>query len=377
MGHLATVQNSLRFLGAPIALDREDYPWDSMFAPYPFVLERITRETLAKYIVAESPDEWPDDVSVAERTEIEALAAGTGARKVNRVGALYQKLIDLVGDSSKIATSEFHPESYPTQSSWDEYARGYGKGARGSSVAGTTKTPDVLVMRAASRSDALAALRAIAEQGEAPAKTATEDDEASHFRRFLSVFRAFPKEGAWEPAIRVPTNPVAPGLGEGAGQAVIEDEQAGLWAGIFNLRYRMLLSFLAHSHSPPSASGLEHRQGVVINRMFGEMYNLRAAASILTRLPLKEGSNLRAGPPFQMPYTLQLPDTDEGFWRLHLDLLEACRVLLQSSKVKCGEGGEYATTLLNLDATSAEEMRLYANAAEVRTRARRASGGLK
>src|SRR5262249_26108498 len=28
MGHLATVQNALRFLGAPLALDREDYPWD-------------------------------------------------------------------------------------------------------------------------------------------------------------------------------------------------------------------------------------------------------------------------------------------------------------------------------------------------------------
>ena len=36
MGHLVTVQNVLRFLGAPLSLDREDYPWDSQLAPYPF-----------------------------------------------------------------------------------------------------------------------------------------------------------------------------------------------------------------------------------------------------------------------------------------------------------------------------------------------------
>src|SRR3954467_3061482 len=33
MGHLITVQNALRFLGAPLAIDRQDYPWDSQLAP--------------------------------------------------------------------------------------------------------------------------------------------------------------------------------------------------------------------------------------------------------------------------------------------------------------------------------------------------------
>jgi len=376
MGHLATVQNLIRFLGAPLALDREDYPWDSKLAPYPFVLERLTRTTLAKYIIAESPVTWPDDVSLAERREIESLAAGPGAQKVNRVGALYEELIDLIGDASKLPTSEFHPDTYPTQSSWDEYARGYGKGARGSSIAGTTKTPDVLVMQALSRKDALDALKAVAEQGEAPDKGTAADDEASHFRRFLRVFREFPKDGAWEATIAVPTNPVAPGLPAGTDQSAIEDEQAGLWANIFNTRYRMLLSFLAHSHSSPGAAGLVQRQGVLINRMFGEMYNLRAIASVLTRLPLKAGGDTRAGPPFQMPYTLQLPDNDAAFWRLHLDLLEACRVLLENSAISCGEAAEYAVALLSLDSVASEEMTLYATASEVRTGARRSTGAI-
>ena len=367
MGHFATVQNLLRFLDAPIALDREDYPWDSDLAPYPFALERLTRATLAKYILAESPEKWPDDVSAKERHDIEKLAGGPVAQKVNRVGALYGKLIELIGDPKKIAASEFHPETYPTQSSWDEYARGYGKGARGSSIAGTKKTPDVLVMRAASRSDALAALRAVAEQGEAPQQSGAADDEASHFRRFLTVFRAFPTDGTWDPSIPVPENPVGPGLPTGAGQTAIQDPEAKLWASIFNLRYRMLLSFLAHSHSPPGVQDLDPRQGVVINRMFGEMYNLRSVASILTRLPLGPGDDRRAAPTFQMPYTLQLPDSDEAFWRLHIDLIEACRPLLSDRIVATGRGKEYASSLLRLDSDALEEMRLYATASRVGT----------
>jgi hypothetical protein len=376
MGHLATVQNLLRFLGAPLALDRDDYPWDSKLAPYPFVLERLTRATLAKYIVAESPEAWPDGVTAAERQEIEKLAAGAGPEQVNRVGALYKTLISLLGDTKKLPASIFHPETYPLQASWDEFARGYGKGARGSAVAGTTKTPDVLVMRAASRTDAIAALTAVAEQGEAPGKATAEDAEASHFRRFLTVFRAFPKDGAWEATLAVPTNPVAPGLPAGAGQTVIEDDHAGLWANLFNIRYRMLLSYLAHTYSPPGAAGVEHRQGVVINRMFGEMYNLRAIASILTRQPLNGAGEARAGAPFQMPYTLQLPDSDAAFWRLHLDLMAASRTLLEDPIISGGGAAQYAATLLSLDATATAEMALYATAADVRTGAHRLTGAL-
>ena len=48
MGHLMTVQNLLRCLGGPLNLDREDYPWDSEFYPFPFKLQRLTRESLAE-----------------------------------------------------------------------------------------------------------------------------------------------------------------------------------------------------------------------------------------------------------------------------------------------------------------------------------------
>lgn len=375
MGHMITVQNLLRLLGAPLALDRDDMPWDSKLAPYPFILERLTRTSLAKYVLLESPIDWPAGVSLAERREIETLAAAGGGT-VNRVGDLYKLLIETFKSDKRLKPSDFHPESFPLQASWDEFARGYGKGARGSSLSGARKTPDVLVMRVAARSDAIAALQAIADQGEAPGAATAADDEASHFRRFLSIFRSFPADGAWEAAVETPTNPVAPGIGAGPGQTPIEDPEAEVWANLFNVRYRMLLSYLAHTYAPPGATGVEHRQGVVINRMFGEMYNLRAIAALLTRRPLAAEGDARAGPPFQMPYTLQLPDTDASYWRLHIDLIDASRVQLTSQLIATDEGSAYAKALLSLDADARAEMQLYADAADVRTGARRLTGTL-
>ena len=226
MGHLATVQNALRFLGAPLALDREDYPWDSRLAPYPFMLEPLTRASLAKYIVAESPETWPADVTALNARKSKPSHRATVESQVNRVGDLYELLIEHRRRSQLLPGALFHPGSYPFQASWDEWARGYGKGARGSSVAGTTSTPDVLVLRMASRTDALAALRAVAEQGEAPGKASAMDAERSHFRRFLEGVQGLPERWLLEPNPAPADNPVAPGLAAGKGQTSITSARA-------------------------------------------------------------------------------------------------------------------------------------------------------
>jgi hypothetical protein len=377
MGHLITVQNALRFLGAPLGLDRQDYPWDSQLAPYPFTLERLTLASLAKYVVVESPETWPADVKPAEKAEIERLAAGYGGTHINRVGTLYSALIEIIGDPKRVPLSALHPETYPLQASWDEWGRGYGKGARGSSIAGTTKTPDVLVLRMASRTDAVKALKAVAEQGEAPDAASASDPEGSHFRRFLNIFDAFRKDTSFDPARPIPDNPAARGVPAGAMQTQIEDPEGGLWANIFNLRYRMLLSYLAHTYEDPECAteSIEARRGLIVNRMFGEMYNLRAVAAILVHLPLAQGSSQCCGATFQMPYTLQLPQSDAGYWTLHLDLIAACAALLtQARKIGSPERAEYARTLENLDASTRKEMELYAAANSVRTEAHRATG---
>ena len=58
MGHLVTVENLHTALGLPIHLEREDYPWGSGFYPFGFTLERLTLDSLATYVCAESPAHW-------------------------------------------------------------------------------------------------------------------------------------------------------------------------------------------------------------------------------------------------------------------------------------------------------------------------------
>jgi hypothetical protein len=125
---------------------------------------------------------------------------------------------------------------------------------------------------------------------------------------------------------------------------------------------------------PSQQSFAASRRGLVVNRMFGEMYQLRSVASVLVRLPLDSGPATanRCGPTFQMPYTLQLRDSEAGYWTLHLDLIEAAAMLLtRAHAIGNRERADYAKTLASLDATAAREMMLYATADSARTGAHR------
>jgi hypothetical protein len=119
----------------------------------------------------------------------------------------------------------------------------------------------------------------------------------------------------------------------------IENRLSRRWAGLFNVRYRMLLTWLLHAftlsrrHPPPATA---HLRGQIIHRVFGEMYNMKAIAEILVKLPLKEGQDRtegpRAGPPFQMPFRLTLPPNERDTWRIHEQAiatsLKLCKKLL-------------------------------------------------
>jgi hypothetical protein len=56
MGHLMTVQNLLLLLGGPLNFEREHFPFLSEFYPFHFRLEPLTKESLAKYVLAEKPE---------------------------------------------------------------------------------------------------------------------------------------------------------------------------------------------------------------------------------------------------------------------------------------------------------------------------------
>jgi hypothetical protein len=213
----------------------------------------------------------------------------------------------------------------------------------------------VMIERVATRQQAVDALSHIAEQGEGAIFKLQ-----SHFARFSLImedfqeFRKAENKGQrkqkrkgnkkekeeWEPWTHpVATDPRTRWPDESAAAAPSEPGRASIithplsekWANLFNLRYRMLLTYLSHAFQLVRDGSEAQLRGAVIHKVFSEMYNLKAIAGILVQLPLtaRKKDNSRAGPPFQMPYTLAIPMNPMDRWRLHGDLLEGAGKLIQ------------------------------------------------
>ena len=92
MGHLATVQNLLLLIDKKLNFEREDFPQIPNLYPFKMQLEPMTRRSLAKYIIAESPLDAPGMEKI-----LNEATAGAGGMRPNHVGVLYG-LISVVFD---------------------------------------------------------------------------------------------------------------------------------------------------------------------------------------------------------------------------------------------------------------------------------------
>ena len=206
-----------------------------------------------------------------------------------------------------------------------------------------------------------------------------QDDtgEPSHFERFVQIYEEYKalqiSEPDWKATYDVPRNPTTrkdfAKLKAGE-QTYIpahpkSDSAAHLLAQLFNQRYRLLLNYLAHSFQLGRSQPLRlpGQRGMVMHRAFGEMYNLKTIAGLLVRLPLNGSDKLgaHAAPPFELPYTLELPHAEIDIWRQHRDLLEASHHISDKMREHAEEyasfkkeiteiGGDvYLKTLMKLD----------------------------
>lgn len=392
MGHLLTVQNLLCLLGGPVCFRRSHFPADTPYLPFPFRLEPVSVESLARYVYAEAPRDWQAllrthsrkrrqqiraDIKLVDRLVGREVVAG----HAHTVGQLYDRILEVISDPAHIPDSLFRADTYPHQASWDDWGRGY---APPPARPGETKPPQVpvaergnlLIMQMATRSEAIAALREIGGQGESAHLKITEDEEPSHFDRFLELLDEFERKGAdWNVVHPVPVNPTTLGPREKPADATsIEQPTSRRWAMLFNLRYRLLLTYLAHTFR--LARLVDTRQpnvrGALLHKAFGEMYNLKAIAGILTRRPLRNppqpggappkrpAAALRAAPPFEMPYSLDLPLDEPDCWRLYQDILRSSLELGEAllanqdrhAPALTDEEGNYLRTLRQLDQQS-------------------------
>jgi hypothetical protein len=356
-------------MGGPISFERDDYPWDTVYYPFAFCLEPLTLHSLAKYVFAEMPPDIREKDGQDGETAKEAMRL-LKIRDGHPVGEVYDLIIRIIGDETLIPDSDFNPDSYGSQATFDDWGRNYRPGPFTPHPAPKASQPRdretrLIIARMATRSEALAALRDVAGQGEAPQHRLKANQEPSHFDRFATIFRELQKilkkEPRWSPSRRVPTNPVVSHGAKMPGVTDIEAAASRLWANLFNVRYRMLLTYLTHSYRIPSRTDGERNGlfGAVIGNIFGEMYNLKTIAGILVQLPLKRGGKgpERAAPPFEMPYTLTLPNAEIDCWKHHRALLGASKeltdALLDKSKENlkgAPEGArEYLRTLRQLD----------------------------
>src|SRR5262249_26750682 len=160
----------------------------------------------------------------------------------------------------------------------------------------------------------------------------------------------------WTPVRDIPDNPTTRKLKKDDA-TYIDNGYARDWGTLFNYRYRLLLTCLAHSFRLARSvrAGEPNLRGMIMHRAFGEMYNIKTISGIMVGLALHKkgggsGSPRFAGPPFEMPYTLTLPEAEADAWRLHQEFLQGsiavAEVLMEKAK---GAERDYLVTLRDLD----------------------------
>ena len=245
-------------------------------------LEPLTRRSLAKYVIAESP---VDATGVADI--VAEATTSAGAIRPNHVGVLYGLLAVVFtrpdaldhptpGDAwlailQTIRTLAYKQDPDPSHWHLPDDAFHAESTARQAPDEEWSPSRAIRVFTAGDRDAALHAIRDISVQGEGPAQP-SDDPLGSHFERFLHAYRGdagvlpFPANAESVPALDVPTNPVLDGAPGDA--SVIQDPKAKAVAVLADLRYALLLGFLGgclpdrcRAAGVPASSGASRRWG--------------------------------------------------------------------------------------------------------------------
>jgi hypothetical protein len=242
MGHLITVQQVILSLGGLPHFDRDSFPISAHYYPFPFTLEPLTTQSLAKYLWTEKPMEQGVVTRTAllgpDRADIETEVFG---HLPNLLGTLYKAIL---AGLEELPKEDFDPD-VETQTDLDRWP---GLGAM------------AIVERIPNQRAAVNAIHRIVEQGEGHLFA-----RDSHFHRFLSLYREFRQAVAngENPTRDVVTDPNTaepdPVGADAHRQQALEEgritaENTLRWARLFNKRYAVLLAELTHALMLPSVA---------------------------------------------------------------------------------------------------------------------------
>lgn len=380
MGHLATIQNLLHLVGGPLNFNREHSPYASEIYPFRFKLEPLTLDSLAKYVVAESPMPLPadlpqDDEQLYEQVKLDARRSNDG-REVQHVGPIFARLEEIFSPGAQgVKDEDFLLDTAEFQAKFADW--GFEPGNLGGGVPSGEKlivesieTQDIAQLRTA----VIKAIRDIGQQGEGFDLPPTSPGQTeSHFERFFfqiyKPFRDLSSNGSvrltWPLAESPNTTMAAPQEDTRLRQmhmmeSIVEshltkgritNRRTRAWAHLFNLRYRNLLAYFSHflrlnqdlyvvADGPKK--GDHTARGLLLIWTFNEMRRLKKIAGKLVQLPKDDPpSAVNAGPPFELPYTLNLPDRESSRWRSHLDVLRGSSRLIREELRLAGSPDEH------------------------------------
>jgi hypothetical protein len=359
MGHLITVQNLLHLVGGPLNFNREHSPFASQIYPFRFKLEPLTLDSLAKYVVAESPLVLPSDFPSADALLYEQIKErarrSNDGETLNHVGRIFARLEELFGDEMQgVKDEDFRLDTTAQQAKFKDWGFEPASAPLGEKlIIETLEGADAAKLREA----ALKAVHSIGQQGEGfDLPPAGPGQSESHFERFFDIYKRLEPIAQSGVQLTLPVTenpnttpppPNPPSLMKMLETVVEAHESKGrithpralAWAHLFNLRYRLLLIYLSHFlrlkndlyvTQPGPAQGDRTERGLLLIWTFNEMRRLKKIAAKLVQLPRdKQPGGVNAGPPFELPYTLNLPDREEDRWRAHLDASRAAGRLIR------------------------------------------------
>jgi len=322
MGHLVTVQNLLLSLGEAPHLDRENFPWlNSDLYPFPFHLQVLGLDTLAKNVTAEAPRSVAAS-DLADYTEAAARAA-TVAGQVSRVGQIYERLYFLFQDTDQPQapwTNLVNP--FADWPSWHvaDSLLGFNQDRqaqpnewRGDDATIPLDTA-IYVLPIMDKASARKAIFTVAQQGEG---TPSGEGIDAHFEKFLRVYREFRAYSSQAGAPAMVRNQATDPRTDPGSTGTIIDPVTKLWAQLANGRYQMLLMDIAlalstgNSGSVPGTTAFRHD---FIGWAIGieMLMAVKKLGEELRSMPVNQNAppdSVRAGLPFELPEDTDLPDS--------------------------------------------------------------------
>jgi hypothetical protein len=334
MDHLLNVQNMLLALGRRPYFGRGNFPPSperAEFYPFPFQFEPLSENSLGTYVTAESPSEVLGTIDLSKLTADQrawlprAVASGTAAAggTINHVGVLYATIYwmfqeddtpvapwklpadQFAGKVHHVSEADFAAAAtlHARQGTADEFKSQPGPEP---DPPPDSDHPHRVVWSMTSRADVRNAIAQIAAQGEG-----TEMTAHPHFVEFLQLFGEFVTRadaGSAPPVLALPINPNTANDPATIG-ARITHPVSLLWAQLFNIRYRILLTELALALSESTGenaggNGLATRETLVSRAITREMkapFGISGLTQKLLKLPLRSDGTGVAAPPFEMP----------------------------------------------------------------------------